>query len=457
MKNLAAVLIFSACVAQAQAQAQERDATVIVDVQIAGPEKLAAIKHESGVLWSIEFGSQLLLGVTPSAHSRLQSLAGAQAGPGAVAREELLIRGHVCAHEVKISTWAVVGGYELLRVPAPLARMQALVDPSLQLAPADGVFARAKANEANPPAAMPLQRSTSSLVARVDAERWFQTMSTLSSFNRNSYSAQLFSARDWIRDRFVESKLTPSDFNFELSNITSCTPTPAPVTLPNIVGRKQGTTLPDEWVVIGAHFDSRNASRCDGVVNVQPGANDNASGCAGVIELARVFANVATQRSMLFMCFSGEEQGLVGSRRYVDALVASGDISKVKLMLNMDMIGFDPNGTNTARIESRTQFQSLINRFSSAAATYAPELAIITNSNASAGSDHWHFLQAGVPAVVTWENGASIYPHYHKATDLPQNMTGARALAGGILKMDTAVLATEVGLIEMDLFADGFE
>jgi hypothetical protein len=136
-------------------------------------------------------------------------------------------------------------------------------------------------------------------------------MSTLAGFNRNSYSAQLFSARDWIRDRFVEAQLTPSDFSFELSNITSCTPTPAPVTLPNIVGRKQGSVLPEEWVVIGAHYDSRNASRCDGVLNVQPGANDNASGCAGVIELARVFADVATRRSMLFMCFSGEEQGLV--------------------------------------------------------------------------------------------------------------------------------------------------
>ncbi len=126
-------------------------------------------------------------------------------------------------------------------------------------------------------------------------------------------------------------------------------------------------------------------------------------------------------------------------------------------MLNMDMIGYDPNGTNTARIESRTQFQSLINRFSSAAATYAPELAIITSINASSGSDHWYFLQAGVPTVVTWENGASVYPHYHKLTDLPQNMTGARALAGGILKMDTAVLASEVGVIESELFANGFE
>ncbi len=59
--------------------------------------------------------------------------------------------------------------------------------------------------------------------------------------------------------------------------------------------------------------------------------------------------------------------------------------------------------------------------------------------------------------VPEWENGASVYPHYHRLTDLPQNMTGERSLAGGILKMDTAVLADQVGVIEADLFADGFE
>ena len=194
--------------------------------------------------------------------------------------------------------------------------------------------------------------------------------------------------------------------------------------------------------------------RCDGVASPQPGANDNASGCAGVIELARVFEKVSTARSILFMCYSGEEQGLVGSRRYVEALQASGEIAKVKHMINLDMLGYAQTTTLSARIDTNLANQSLLAQYADAAASYAPELNLISSTNAGAGSDHWWFLQAGVPSIFTWENGASIYPHYHLATDIPANMTRARPLAGGILKMDAAMLATVAGL---GLFSDDFE
>ena len=57
--------------------------------------------------------------------------------------------------------------------------------------------------------------------------------------------------------------------------------------------------------------------------------------------------------------------------------------------------------------------------------------------------------------VFTWENGVSSYVHYHQSSDLPANMTNARPLAGGILKMDAAMLATVAGI--ESLFTDGFE
>lgn len=435
--------------------------TVVVEIQNIGPERLAQLKNLPGVGWSIEFGSELLLGVQPGSLAAITALALAKLGPGASSADELLVFGHACSNEKTQPLWGSVGGYDLVRVPALSAKLRAMSDPLLMQVPENRVFAKARANELAPPVSAPMLKSSpdaiSDIVGRVDSERWFQTMSNLSSFNRNSYSAGLFSARDWIRARFVEQSLVPSDFNFQLANITSCVPTPAPVNLPNIIGRKQGTRFPNEWIVIGAHYDSRNPARCDGVNNPQPGANDNASGCAGAIELANVFANVRTERSILFMCFSGEEQGLVGSRRYVDSLVASGEISKVKLMINLDMIGFAVNDTHSARIESSVTHQNLINELSAAAALHSPELSIITSTNANGGSDHVPFLQAGVPTAFTWENGASVYPHYHLASDIPANMTRARVLAGGILKMDAAVIAARAGLLAADEFADGFE
>ena len=66
-------------------------------------------------------------------------------------------------------------------------------------------------------------------------------------------------------------------------------------------------------------------------------------------------------------------------------------------------------------------------------------------------------VAAGVPGAFTWENGAGIYPHYHQSTDLPANMLRARELAGGILKMDAAVIAGLAGASEAAMFKDGFE
>ncbi|MCB1628385.1 MAG: M28 family peptidase, partial [Xanthomonadales bacterium] len=234
-----------------------------------------------------------------------------------------------------------------------------------------------------------------------------------------------------------------------------CSPVRPDANLHNPIGIKLGATLPDEWVVVGAHYDARNSVRCD-TTDPQPGANDNGSGCAGVIELARVLSQVDTERSVLLMCFAGEEQGLVGSQRYVESLQLSGDIARVRYMINLDMLGFAEDDNLSARIETIPAFAGEPARFAAAAATYAPEISPVLSSSTQAYSDHWYFLQAGIPGVFTWENGAAIYPHYHRATDTPANLTRGRELATGILRMDLAILAEEAGLMS-DLLRDGFE
>jgi hypothetical protein len=436
--------------------------TAVFRIHDIGSERLAALKQSPGILWSVEFGSELLLSGDAKSLAALRTKPEFQHELGSIRRDEIMVAGHSCT-DVQFQSWATVGGYDLLRVPSQLQRYQLSIHPALNSLPQaqsrDVVYARAQHNSPLPRTVLRANAFVDSVVARVNANRWFDTMSELANFNRNSYSAGLFSARDWIGQRFEESGLATSDFQFQLANITSCSPLPPPINLPNIIGTKVGLALPNEWVVIGAHYDSRNPSRCDGSANPQPGANDNASGCAGVIELARVFQDIRTDRSMLFMCFSGEEQGLVGSRRYVEALQANGDISKIKLMLNMDMIGYDVNNLQNARIEARVANQGLIDELLAAGNLYSPELNFITSTNPNGGSDHAPFMQAGVPAAVTWENGASAYPHYHLVTDVPSNMTGARTIAGGILKMNAAVLTNYARALEPDppLFSDGFE
>jgi acetylornithine deacetylase/succinyl-diaminopimelate desuccinylase-like protein len=102
---------------------------------------------------------------------------------------------------------------------------------------------------------------------------------------------------------------------------------------PNVVARRRGTTRPRELVVVGGHFDSISRQG-----NEAPGADDNASGTACVLECARVLCTMRFERSIEFVAFSAEEVGLFGSNAYVAHLAQSGD--SLVAMLNVDMIGY---------------------------------------------------------------------------------------------------------------------
>lgn len=430
--------------------------TIVVDIHGAGAVAVAALKQSPGVHWSAEFGSEMLLAIDVETEQAWMRRSDVRPGPGRLRRDELWIRDHVCTHKALQPALAMIGGYEVLRMPAASLKRLATSDASGFPLPADGVVAREAGNAGDLKAARAALPATQVIVDRIDAERWFQTMSALAAFNRNSFSPALGSAHDWIRDALGAVSDETASFEYTLEGLGNCgNPSPPPITIANPIAFQYGSVAPDEWIVIGAHYDSRNSSRCDGMAAPQPGANDNASGCAGVIELARAFASVPTARTIVYTCFSGEEQGLWGSRRWVESLQATGTIGRVRHMINLDMIGYDPSGSLDARIETNASNSGLIAQYVAAAQTYAPTLNLITSTSTGAYSDHWYFLAAGVPAVFTWENGASIYPHYHQATDLPQNMTRARELAGAILRMDAAVIIDLAG--GTGLFEDGFE
>lgn len=430
--------------------------TVIVDIHDSGHQHVQALRSDSSVQWSAEFGNELLLGVTPSSLNEWRNRGDTRNGPVRLDFAEVVVRDHVCTlHDVEPAI-AVVGGYEILRKPPTLARATRGALISGEPLPLDGVVAREVKNQLVRTAKGTPNPATAEAVARVDPDRWFDTVTALAGFDRNSFNPNLNTAHDWILDEFAAIGLTTQSFPFQLNGSAGCSPPQATVTLANPIGLKLGTSLADEWVVVGAHYDSRNASRCDGTANPQPGANDNGTGCAAVIELARVMQTAETGRSILFMCFAGEEQGLVGSRRYVESLQVSGDINKVRYMINLDMIGYANTDALAARVETTSVFSAELPRFAQAAATYAPELGLITSSSTQAYSDHWYFLDAGVPGVFSWENGASIYPQYHRFDDTPENLLRARALAGGIMKMDVAILAEEAMLLP-PLFRDSFE
>ena len=162
--------------------------------------------------------------------------------------------------------------------------------------------------------------------------------------------------------------------------------------------------LRDEIVILGAHYDHFGTQ----AGTVFPGADDNASGTAVILEIARVLAaaEFRTKRSILFMAFAGEEQGLVGSRNYIFHPVRP--LSRTRAMINVDHAGVG-NGRVTvglSRIERST---------AEAAGERAAILDQLDLVGLFPGGDHVPFAEAGIPTAAIVSSGP--HPDFHQPSD----------------------------------------
>ncbi len=200
----------------------------------------------------------------------------------------------------------------------------------------------------------------------------------------------------------------------------------------NLIGERAGSG--DGVVLVTAHLDSINLA--GGASAPAPGADDNASGSAGVLELGRVLATRSWQHDIRLILFGGEEEGLYGSKQYVAALPPA-ERARIRAVLNLDMIASKNSATPTVLLEGAPLSSSLVGDLATAAATYTG-LAVETSLNPFA-SDHVPFITAGIPAVLTIEGSDSANGHIHSANDTLNFLNWP--LAAEILRMNTAALA----------------
>ena len=160
----------------------------------------------------------------------------------------------------------------------------------------------------------------------------------------------------------------------------------------------------EEILVIGAHRD--HFGRQAGLLF--PGADDNASGTAVILEVARVMAQAGpkVQRTILFVSFSGEEQGLVGSRLYIQRPVVP--ISSTKAMINIDHAGIG-NGRLTIGV---TGLEKTVALEAGQTTGLTDKLDVY---GFFPGGDHVPFKEAGVPTVTVVSGG--VHPHFHQPSD----------------------------------------
>ena len=168
----------------------------------------------------------------------------------------------------------------------------------------------------------------------------------------------------------------------------------------NVVGTKLGTLVPAQEYVIGAHFDSVG----------NPGADDNASGVALVLEAARILTQYDSDYTIRFIAFDREEQGLWGSEAYV--LDHIGD--DIRAAIAADMVAFNTGGENLAEIYGRTASNAVKTALADAVDLYGNGL-IWDMYGALDGSDHAPFEWYGIPAALLIESWGN--PYYHTQDD----------------------------------------
>jgi hypothetical protein len=248
----------------------------------------------------------------------------------------------------------------------------------------------------------------------------------------------LGAAADYIERVFAELGYRPEDEPFESRGQA----------VRNIVAERRGDSKPEEIVLVGAHYDSVLGS---------PGANDNGSGVAALLELARLLRGRELPRTVRFVAFVNEEPPFsyspeMGSLVHARAAKARGD--DIRAMLSLETIGhysdepgsqqypfalrwFYPDTANfigfVGNLSSRKLVRSALGSFRRHA-SFPSEGATVPEQIPGVGwSDHWSFWQAGYRAIMVTDTAFYRYAHYHTEGDTPDKVDyerTARVVAG---------------------------
>jgi len=375
-------LIHTASVPGAEFRGTFRDLELWVD-KPKGPRPLGV--NES--LWVIEY---------PTAEAMAAERRRAELGGLVVTLQEklsLVVEGNVpavmgydaCGSETD-KTVLSVPNYEVSERPMPAGTAQ----QALQ-----------RARTADP--------SIQALLNAVSRDRITTTLDKLQSYTSRrseSGSAGLTPAADWIAGQLAGYGFQVSRDSFR-SDYT-----------PQIVAELVGEVEPEKVVVYGAHLDS-TAGWGSGATSRSPGADDNGSGSSAVLEFAKIvnMLGLRFKHTIRLCLFTGEEQGLIGSRALARRWSQEG--VNVIAMFNTDMIGYRQPGTPIQiNLMNRRGDANLLNIARQVTNTYLPG---IPNGNTSACcSDQQSFVENGFPAAGYFETpGSSVYyPQYHRSTDL---------------------------------------
>lgn len=247
-----------------------------------------------------------------------------------------------------------------------------------------------------------------SVLNQISAENFFERLKFVTSFGTRTSTESINAFMQTFKDMGYETK-----HNF------------------NIEAWKKGTKDPSKYVIVMGHMDT---------VSNTMGADDNASGAAGVMEIANILKDFESDYSILFILTEDEEIGLVGAKKYVKSLEKNNSKGDVLFVVNMDMIGYNKN--NVVDLETEAKFQNLAEWMATLTKQYTtltPNVVLETW-----GSDHVPFISANIPALLTIEHWNTHTPCWHKSCDTVDTINAN--YAAEIIKLNLAATIIKAGV-----------
>jgi hypothetical protein len=324
-------------------------ACLVLDIDQVGPTRLVALHTTAGIDSWLELDDELLVCGPAATLQALEQRSPVKRFLGTLDRDRLRLAYKQSLAQLDqrgLRVLAAGGLFAVVEIPESF-EMAGKKLPDLLPFRSELVLSRQVANQPARTGFAAGEGTVADLVAEIETDRWFADVESLAAYNRFTRSNEIEQARKWLKRQFrrlpgvrVESYFFPVDG----------------VQVANVIATLAGRSRPNDWFVVGGHYDSTS----DAPLVAAPGAEDNASGCAGVLEMARVFAAHPPEATILFICYAGEEQGLFGSVDHVGDLFAKDEAGKVGAMFNLDMIGFTADADLDCLLQADPDAQFLI-------------------------------------------------------------------------------------------------
>jgi hypothetical protein len=277
---------------------------------------------------------------------------------------------------------------------------------------------------------------TDSVVTRVSLDSLYAFVTRLEAFEtRYIYTDSILAARDWIAGKFVSWGYTEVSMPSLFYNGTE---------IYNVRAVKQGWAEPDKVIVVGGHYDSITYGQTPGPLYYAPGADDDGSGTAMVLEMARILADIPLRKTIIFEAFTAEEVGLVGSSFSANNFAADG--TDLEVMYNFDMVAYTANDLWDINVSS-----GIVNAYRDLTIDAGFRLTSLTPVATAPGtsSDHAPFMQQGFSIVDHIETDFNILG-WHTNLDLSSRLNFeyftevAKMAAASITYVAEAASVTEI-------------